>query len=411
MTQVPLIIDTDPGVDDLLAILLALASPEVSLEGITLTFGNTTLDYAHGNILRLSHALNVTCKDGAIANETLRERIEHGMNGKPIPVALGAEKPMGGRLFTASYFHGRDGMSGVSFLEGNPYPMADSNPLFDAKPIAAPADEFILDVIRRHPPHTVRIAAVAPLTNLANAYLKDPETFSKVGCISVMGGALDVPGNTSPTGEFNFFADPWAAKVLLEDATLDGRRLPIHLLPLDTTTRHTVPYSHIMMDESSELYKKNYLFRLITHFLRKPRSVTNSFAPPNVPFDPAKYDLFEAHDPLAVAHAIFYTDAELWGDTERPFLVETDGRHTRGFCVVDRRQQGEEYDGRNKAEVEAERGPKNEYGLSSSSTTPAKRKADDKPVTPPVPTTRVVTKTPGSAWFEHLMLGRLGMQT
>ena len=97
-----------------------------------------------------------------------------------------------------------------------------------------------------------------------------------------------------------------------------------------------------MMDESSELYKKNYLFRLITHFLRKPRSVTNSFAPPNVPFDPAKYDLFEAHDPLAVAHAIFYTDAELWGDTERPFLVETDGRHTRGFCVVDRRQQGEE---------------------------------------------------------------------
>jgi len=166
-----------------------------------------------------------------------------------------------------------------------------------------------------------------------------------------------------------------------------------------------------MMDESSELYKKNYLFRLITHFLRKPRSVTNSFAPPNVPFDPAKYDLFEAHDPLAVAHAIFYTDAELWGDAERPFLVETDGRHTRGFCVVDRRQQGEEYDGRNKAEVEAERGPKNEYGLSSSSTTPAKRKADDKPVTPPVPTTRVVTKTPGSAWFEHLMLGRLGMQT
>ena len=164
MTQVPLIIDTDPGVDDLLAILLAIASPEVSLEGITLTFGNTTLDYAHGNILRLSHALNVAFKDGAITNETLRERIEHGMNGKPIPVALGAEKPMGGRLFTASYFHGRDGMSGVSFLEGNPYPMADSNPLFDAKPIATPADEFILDVIRRHPPHTVRIAAVAPLT-------------------------------------------------------------------------------------------------------------------------------------------------------------------------------------------------------------------------------------------------------
>ena len=99
----------------------------MTLEAITLTFGNTTLDYAHSNILRLAHALEVANKDGAIKNATLRERIEHGFNGKPVPIALGAEKPLGGRLFTASYFHGRDGMSGVSFIEGNPYPATKSS--------------------------------------------------------------------------------------------------------------------------------------------------------------------------------------------------------------------------------------------------------------------------------------------
>lgn len=387
----------------------ALASPEVSLEAITLTFGNTTLDYAHGNILRIAHALNVACENGAITNTTLRDRVEHGVNGKPVPVALGAEKPLGGRLFTASYFHGRDGMSGVSFIEGDPYPKAESSALFDTTPASVPADDCILDVIKKHPPHTVRIAAVAPLTNLAQAYQKDPETFSRVGCISVMGGALDVPGNTSPVAEFNFFADPWAAKVLLEDAERNGHRLPIHLLPLDTTSRHTVPYSDIMLEESSDLFKKNFLFQLMTKFLRKPRSVTNSFAPPNEPFDASKYDLFEAHDPLAVAHAIFYTDSDKWGSTRRPFLVETDGRLTRGFCVVDRRQHGPDYDGRNKAEVESERGPRNEHALPTSST-PAKRKAEEERVTPAVPAIDVVTRTPGSEWFGKLMLGRLGLK-
>ena len=394
----------------------------MTLEAITLTFGNTTLDYAHSNILRLAHALEVANKDGAIKNATLRERIEHGFNGKPVPIALGAEKPLGGRLFTASYFHGRDGMSGVSFIEGNPYPVTKSSVLFGSRPANLPADECILDILRRHPPHTVRIAAVAPLSNLASAYLKDPETFCRVGSISVMGGALDVPGNTSPTAEFNFFADPWAAKVLLEDAVHDGRPLPIQLLPLDTTSRHTVPYELLVLDESSELYKTNYLFRLISLFLRKPRAVTNSFAPKGVSFDAAKYDLFEAHDPLAVAHAIFCTDTKLWSCTSRPFLIETEGRLTRGFCVVDRRQHGEEYGGRNKADVEAARGPQDEHALPTTTTTPSKRKADaddgeqgakeqknrDAPL--PLPHIDVVTQTPGSAWFEDLMLGRLGLK-
>jgi len=173
----------------------ALGSPDVILEAITLAFGNTTLDYAHGNIKRLAHALNVAKQEGSIKNPTLLERIENGINGKPVPVGLGAEKPLGGRLFTASYFHGRDGMSGVSFLEGNPYPEATESKLLSTTPSDLSASDLILDVLKRHEPNTVRIAAVAPLTNVALAYQKDPETFRRVHSISVMGGALDVPGN------------------------------------------------------------------------------------------------------------------------------------------------------------------------------------------------------------------------
>lgn len=312
----------------------ALASPEVTLEAVTLTFGNTTLDYAFDNMMRLAHALQVTADAGALKNDTLQERVKNGNSGTPIPVALGATKPLGGRLFTAGYFHGRDGMSGVSFLEGDPFPKAVESKLFAQSEL--PSDELILDVLRRHPPNTVRIAAVAPLTNLAQAFLKDPETFRRVGVISVMGGALDVPGNTSPTAEFNFFADPWAAKVLLEDAVKDGQPpLPIYLFPLDITSKHTVPYGALVREEGDALYDESYLVRLISLFLRKPRSVTNSFAPPEVTFDASVYDLFEAHDPLAVAHAIFCESADGWKVTARPFLVESEGKLTRGYCVVE----------------------------------------------------------------------------
>ncbi|SHO77068.1 Similar to S.cerevisiae protein URH1 (Uridine nucleosidase (uridine-cytidine N-ribohydrolase)) [Malassezia sympodialis ATCC 42132] len=410
MSRVPLIIDTDPGVDDLLAILLALGSPDVILEAITLAFGNTTLDYAHGNIKRLAHALNVAKQEGSIKNPTLLERIENGINGKPVPVGLGAEKPLGGRLFTASYFHGRDGMSGVSFLEGNPYPEATESKLLSTTPSDLSASDLILDVLKRHEPNTVRIAAVAPLTNVALAYQKDPETFRRVHSISVMGGALDVPGNTTPCAEFNFFADPWAAKLLIEQAQRDGPPLPIHLLPLDVTTIHTVPYSKLVLPEDHTLYKNSYLVRLISLFLHKPRSVTNSFAPKGVPFDAEKYDLFECHDPLAVAHAMYHGIHPGWDSAQRPFLVESEGELTRGFCVVDRRGHGDLYAGRSKADVESERGPQNEHGvLDDTEVRPVKIAKVDRNASP-VPNVFTVTKTPGSHWFEDMLLGCIDMK-
>lgn len=192
-----LIIDTDPGIDDILGILLALGSPDkVKLEAITLNFGNTDLSHCKENILRTFNLLHqhVAEDPEEESRKTLQRVI--GKDAPPIVLSEGAAKPLGGPYFTAAYFHGRDGLSGVTTLPDDPFPLPKETPS-PLKLTAAPAHEVILEILAKHPPGTVRIAAVGPLTNIALAWQRDPETFLRVGGISVMGGALDVPGNTT----------------------------------------------------------------------------------------------------------------------------------------------------------------------------------------------------------------------
>lgn len=175
----------------------------------------------------------------------------------------------------------------------------------------------------------------------------------------------------------------------------------MHLLPLDTTTRHAVPYGLLVRQAGDPQYDASPLVRLISAFMRKPRAVTNACAG-DEPFDPAKHDLFEGHDPLAVAYAIAYKpDSPDWSLSRREFVVETDGRHTRGFCVVDRRNHGATYSGRNKAELESARGPHDEHGA-------AEHKEEQAPqhVAAGV---EVVTRTPGSKWFGDMLFSSLGI--
>lgn len=257
------------------AFILALSLPHVELLALSLTFGNTTLDYARDNVLRTFNVLEKQWKESSDPAERAKWDRTFGQRTKPIELALGAEGPLGGRQrFTASYFHGRDGLSSIAFLDNDPFPL----PLPPAGSQAPPAGELHVphplklssqaskDVLLAHlaanPPGTVRIAAIGPLTNLALAWLQDPVIFSKVGLISVMGGALDVTGNTAPESEFNTYADPWAAKVLFEDAVghqalrgKRGSRLPIELLPLDITGRSTVPYARLMSKPDTPLGK------------------------------------------------------------------------------------------------------------------------------------------------------------
>ena len=253
MAPVPLIIDTDPGIDDIIAIVLALDRPDlVQLKAITLTFGNTTLDHCHNNMIQLFDILQRHIAENP--SESHRAKLAKTLASSPIILSQGASGPLGGQRFTASYFHGRDGVSGISMLPGNPWPLPKKipEPLQETEKAA---HDVILDTIRSNPPGTVRIAAVGPLTNIALAWQKDPETFAKVGGISVMGAALDVPGNTTPCAEFNTFADPFAAKELLHNAPLhpvlrkQGKRLPIDLLPLDITSPHLVPFARLCGDK------------------------------------------------------------------------------------------------------------------------------------------------------------------
>lgn len=417
---VPLIIDTDPGVDDVLAILLALASPdEVAVKAITLTFGNTTLDHAYANVLRLAAVLQRHLADPATPDVVKQRYRAFSADAEPLIVASGSTQPLEGKRFTASYFHGRDGLSGVNWLPNNPFPVP-TEIVAPLAPTDKSAADVILDTIRQHPPHTVRIAALGPLTNLAAAFRKDPETFAKVGGISVMGGAFDVPGNTSPVAEFNWYADPYSVRVLIDEAprhaALARRKLPIQVLALDITCGHTVPYSSLVKatyeTPRDTPERASHLARFIGTFLTHPRAFTNNMVAPEE-FHPDRHDLFEAHDPLAVAHAIFAPmpatgsiDGNGWKHTPRRFQIETSGDLTRGFCVVDRRFTGKgssRKTGGNRAE-DAER----KLHTIESPDVPVHRKVEEVDESQ-VGLVDEVTGTPGAEWFSKMFLERIGL--
>src|SRR5579862_3325551 len=162
------IIDTDPGVDDSIAIFLALRSPELKVEAITPVCGNVPLELTLPNALRLVE----------IAGRT------------DIPVAPGASHPLTRRLVTAKSAHGNNGMAGVDF------------PAPSTKPSRESANEIISRIVRETPGE-ITIVALGPLTNIATVLRADPEIAEMIRGIAIMGGSLS-GGNISPSAEFNF---------------------------------------------------------------------------------------------------------------------------------------------------------------------------------------------------------------
>lgn len=190
------LIDTDPGIDDALALLYAWGSPGLQLAGLTTVAGNVEVHEATRNLGRLL---------------ALRRP-------SPVPpVAQGAARPLRRPLVTARGYHGDDGLGGL--LD---WPAVE--------PVLAPLDAagFILEAIRRaREPMT--LIALGPLTNVALAHARDAATLGQLARVVVMGGAVDVPGNVTPAAEFNIHVDPEAA-----DEVLDAG-LPVDLVPLDAT--------------------------------------------------------------------------------------------------------------------------------------------------------------------------------
>ena len=198
----PVLIDTDPGIDDALALLFAWNCPEIQVETITTVAGNVTVEAASQNLLRLL---------------ALRRPAR-----RPI-VAAGATGPLARALTTATRFHGEDGLGDLPDW-----------PAVERMPASPDAVEAILAAVRRHE-RALTIVALGPLTNLALALKEDAAAVGRAGRIVAMGGAVDVPGNVTPTAEFNMYVDPEAAHRVF------AAGLPLEIVPLDATRQAMLP--------------------------------------------------------------------------------------------------------------------------------------------------------------------------
>ncbi len=203
------IIDTDPGVDDAFALLLAMRSPELKIEGITPVAGNVPLELSLPNALRMVE----------IAGRT------------DIPVAAGAKTPLQRRLITATYAHGENGLGGAVF------------PAPKIKPIADPASVFIRQVVRKYPGQ-VSLIMLGPQTNLATALASDPDLARMIKSVVMMGGSLS-GGNVTPAAEFNIYVDPEAARMVFQSG------IPITMVGLDVTRKTALTDAHVKVLEAA----------------------------------------------------------------------------------------------------------------------------------------------------------------
>jgi inosine-uridine nucleoside N-ribohydrolase len=200
-TMPKIILDTDPGVDDTLALLLALTSPDIEIVGITTVAGNAPIDLTTANALRLLEAMDIST----------------------IPVARGAERPLVRQPAPALHIHGSDGL-GESGLPGPDR----------LSPVASGAPEFITALVRDHPYADIDLVAVGPLTNVATTFLAAPDVATRLRSVVIMGGAFALTphghGNVTPVSEFNVWADPEAADIVFRSGA------SITAVGLDVTT-------------------------------------------------------------------------------------------------------------------------------------------------------------------------------
>ncbi|KAJ7072537.1 Inosine/uridine-preferring nucleoside hydrolase domain-containing protein [Mycena amicta] len=326
--------------------LFALASPELELLAFIPLFGNTDIESAHLNVLK-TYAAVARHLEQYPADAWRFPNLSENL--KPI-LARGSVGPLQGDLHNAQNFHGRDGLGSIT--ERHPELTATEGYRYLTL-TDKPGVDVVLDLIQSRPARTITYIALGPLTDLARLMQKNPSLVRRrIGRIVCMGGALDVPGNASPVAEFNFFADPFAVKQLLvedEHSTL----LPLDrfiMFPLDNeSTRHLKNPAN-----PSNSAGKSPLIHFTSSFLEQTR----------VAMLRSGKDAMELHDIVAVWCAIenppvseggVDTLAAGWKARRRIFDVERTGELTRGFLVVDRREDESAYaPGANRAEVQAE---------------------------------------------------------
>ena len=280
LNKQPIILDTDPGVDDALAMMLALGSSELDVIGICTVSGNVPLNTGTRNAQGLLQLLDRT----------------------EIPVFAGADQPLKRDPVFATEVHGESGMGQAVLPE-------------PSQKIKGDAVDFLVQTLSDQPGE-ITIIAVGPLTNLALAEQRQPGTLQKAKQVIVMGGAIAETGNSTPVAEFNFYADPHAAQIVVHsDAAL-------LIVPLDATRQ-------VVLSETDIENQIASLKTVASQFVVD--AVQNVFALyRQLEREPIVY----LHDPLAVGAAIA---SELLRSETLYIDIETSGDLTMGQVVTDRR--------------------------------------------------------------------------
>tara|TARA_R110002110_G_scaffold21167_3_gene84443 strand:+ start:1493 stop:2434 length:942 start_codon:yes stop_codon:yes gene_type:complete len=275
-----IIIDTDPGQDDAVAILLALASPEdIEVLGLTCVAGNVPLDLTAINARKICDLADVS----------------------HVPVYAGCDRPLGRVLVTAEHVHGKTGLDGPDL----PDPQTALEPGHGV--------DFIIQTLRDHAPGTVTLCPLGPLTNIATAFEKAPDIVARVHEIVLMGGGYFEGGNITPTAEFNIYVDPQAADIVFKSGA------PIVVMPLDVTHQALVTKP------------RNDAFRTLnTPVGIAVAQMTDFFER----FDKEKYGSEGAplHDPCVIAYLI---KPDLFTGRHINVEIETTSELTMGMTVAD----------------------------------------------------------------------------
>ncbi|KAH0827947.1 nucleoside hydrolase [Lanmaoa asiatica] len=382
--------------------LLALASPELEILAIIVSFGNTDVHAAYANIYKLYQAVG----HHIAAHPEDEERFPNYTPDVPPILVLGPEGPLHGGLHFAQYFHGKDGLSEITARHPDLNVSSDKDNQFDYNFVTTTksATDVALNLLESRPERSITYIVLGPPTNLAMLNREHRQTIrTRIGRVVMMGGALDVPGNTTPVAEFNFFADPFAAKELL-CPVVSGSGLPLErvlLATLDVTTPHELPFPFYIqhVDPTFDSTQKPSIGSdkaPLTHFtssvFERTREIMITFGK----------DVLELHDVVAVWCAIENppeTDVEEnalpglspgWATVKRRFDIERyrislkqvewelmrgprTAEITRGMLVVDRRGDQTAYaPGANRSKVQSLLERSHEcHGLLESTAVPA----------------------------------------
>ena len=273
-----IIIDTDPGQDDAVAILLALASPELNVLGITSVAGNVPLALTTRNALKVVE-----------------------LSGKAARVYAGCSHPLLRDLVTAEYVHGKTGLDGPDLPE----------------PALAPEDthavDFLIQTLREKPEGSVTLCTLGPLTNIAMAFRRAPDIVPRVAELVMMGGAYFEVGNTTPAAEFNIFVDPHAADVVFRSG------VPLTVMPLDVTHKALTTRARVAAFRAAGTRPCTATAELLEFFER---------------YDEEKYgsDGGPLHDPCVIAWLL---EPGIFSGRRINVRIETMSEMTMGMTVAD----------------------------------------------------------------------------